>query len=118
MSCTLENLPAALVNQFQTLVNNPQESAKTNNQEYKISNIGVTVLVKMTRTASREIPKGAAFCGGKLCEDLASVLVYPPNNDVESAIATHFKNQIIPAMMMAPPMNQFDNVVVNNKKII
>jgi hypothetical protein len=117
MSCTLENLPAELVNQFQILVNNPQVSAKTNNQEYKISNIGVTVLVKMTRTAGLEIG-GDAFCGGKLCQDLVSVQVAPPNNDVESAIATHFKNQIIPAMMMAPPMNQFDNVVINNKKII
>jgi hypothetical protein len=120
MSYTLENLSAALVSQFQKLRNNPQTNAAvlSNNAEYKISNVGVTVLVNMT-SASR-IPEGVQFCDGMLYCSSVSVLVFPPNNDVESAIATHFKNQIrnqiIPAM--TPPTNQICDVFVNNKQII
>lgn len=118
MSLSLENLPSALTQMHHDLCYGMKGvTREEKRQEYVIDGLAVNVIVNMVRVV-RSLPEGVQFCGGKLSEDKVNVTVNPSNEKVEQAVAAHFKGQVFPAMFMAPEMPMFNEVVINDKKVI
>jgi hypothetical protein len=119
MSLSLEKLPSALTRMYNDLCKGMNYGVKRaeKNQEYIIDGFAAHVIVNMVRVV-HSIPEGAEFCGGKLSEDMVKVTISPSDKKIEQAVASHFKSQIFPALFMAPEMPMFDEIVINDKKVV
>jgi hypothetical protein len=118
-SIYLENLPSALIQMHKDLcvdMNNSVEKAEKS-QEYTINGLDVNVTVNMVRIV-RTVPEGAQYCGGKLSKDTVKVTVSPSNEEVEQGVASHFKNQIYHDFFTQLKFPMFNEIVINDKKVI
>lgn len=118
---TLNKLSEALIQQYKNLCEETFGNdgvIKEKSQEYEISELSVRVTVIMKRIQTKT-PTGVQFCGGKLSENTAKVIVNPDNEKVAEVVSAHFKSQVVPPVFSAPQMSVFDEVTLNNhKKII
>ena len=73
------------------------------------------VSVSMTSIdKSHTIPEGAAFCGGKMREDVATVVINPSNDRVKEVVKEYFSEETDGIFGM-PPMPMFDSVKINDQ---
>lgn len=123
MSLILGNLPSNLAQLHLDLCSGMGKSGTTREEKYKefvintIDGFAVNVIVNMVRVR-QSTPAGMQVCGGKLCQDTAKVTVNPSNEKVENAIAGYFKSYINPSVSMPSGTPMFDEVVINDKKVI
>ena len=137
MTIALEKLSMALSEQFASLTETVYRSTNTNNQnskEYIIDGLAVKVLVNLKcKSIDPGIPvekspgllKKYGIPVGKKssivvkkCRLIANVTINPKNETVANMVATFFHHQMMPAMYDAPQFLLFDEVVINDKKII
>jgi hypothetical protein len=114
MRLILDQIPQLLCQQYQELWETASTCASVN--EFWIDDLAVTILVKMEHIV-HTYQKGVVFSGGKLYKNLATVKIIPANERVEQVVIGHFENHIIPALMTAPAMTLFEQLVINGRQI-